>query len=479
MPRINVSAILIFLVFVCVLGFWSGNRVASVSISERACDELSELIKNEIHGITQTLKHTESLDDFNTCVNELSHYEAFAEESLLQIVDVLKRNRLRRRASSVFGEENFRLSLLQYFASISDSGLPPLIELAVDTSLDEQTRVVASEAIGLVARNTKLKSGTFASMIEIALRNESTRKNSLLYHKLLQSYCEIAEPSDVTQSFLLEVISSDDFQAKAFGVNLLCKLHPQSPKALHWVKLQFGELYESDSLSPDLVYPIIEAYGKLGLFCETIDSYLVRESSKSRDPLWRIHCLDALMKTRANSMDSRDQILAEFQDSLQTRPVSPVNCIIVNKILRIISDWVLEDLKAAEPHLINAVEEHSLDDLQALAFELLGKFDSERLPEIALVSANSENRCLRFLALKQLQLLQRSVEIDEMAFLIEFAVSSDELLEHRVDALSLVSSTHAVKAASIRQLETLWKSPVSPRLRFLAYRLWKAFKNTP
>jgi hypothetical protein len=316
-------------------------------------------------------------------------------------------------------------------------------------------------------------------MIESALRNESTRKNSLLYHKLLQSYCEIAEPSDLTHSFLLEVISSDDFEAKAFGINLLCKLHSQSPKALHWVKLQFREFYENVELSPGVVYSIIEGYGELGLFCETIESYLVQEISKSKDPLWRIHCLEALMKTRSNSMNSRDRILEEFQDSLSIRPVSPANCIIVNKILRLISDWELEDLEAAESQLVSVVEEHSLDDLQALAFELLGKLDSQRLPDIALASANSENRSLRILALKQLQLLRRSIDIEEVAFLIEFAVSSDELLEHRVDALSLVPSTHAVKPSSVRQLEALWKSPVSPRLRFSAYRLWKAFKNTP
>lgn len=479
MSRTNDFAILLALVSICVSSFCSGDCVASESISEKVCDELSELIKSEIHGITQTLKHTDSLDDFNTCVNALSQYEGLAEEAFQQIVDLLKQNRLRKSTSSAFGEENFRQSLLQYFQFISDSGLPLLVELATDTSLDERTRVVASEAISVVARNTKVRSGALASMIESALRNESTRKNSLLYHKLLQSYCEIAEPSDLTQSFLLEVISSNDFEAKAFGINLLCKLHSQSPKALHWVKLQFREIYENDELSPGVVYSIIEGYGELGLFCETIESYLVQEISKSKDPLWRIHCLEALMKTRSNSINSRDRILEEFKDSLSIMPVSPANCLIVNKILRLISDWELKDLEAAESQLVSVVEEHSLDDLQVLAFELLVKLDSQRLPYIALASANSENRSLRILALKQLQLLRRSIDIEEVTFLIEFAVSSDELLEHRVDALSLVPSTQAVKPSSVRQLETIWKSSVSPSLRFSAYRLWKAFKKAP
>jgi hypothetical protein len=477
MPQIGDFAVRIVMIVVWVLGSCSDSRCVFGNTTQDAMiDELSDIMKKEVDELILNLERVESLDDFNKCVRALSFYGEFAETSLPQIVQLLKGNVLRRNVPSAFGEENFRLGLLQYFDSISASAIVPLIELAADSSLDQRTREVASEAIGIVAKNSRVKSSSLASMIENTLANESAEKNSKLYHNLLRSYCELVEPSDTTQAFLLQIIASNDFQAKMFGIEILCMSHRKSPIVLKAIIELFQEQRNSSELRVNRPHSIVQGYGDLGLFDETFDSFLSFESLES-DAIWRIKCLESMINTRADSVVPRTRLLTELQYALNTRPVSPANSVIINRVLSILEDWDLEHLKDAELLLVDCVEESSLDDLRAVAFELLDKLNSDRSINLASLAAKSQNRSLRLLALKQLHFKQRSLDAEDMSFLIEFAVSGDEFLDYRVDALTIIEALPKGISANLDRLGNVWQIPGPPELRFAAYRACNRIRN--
>lgn len=470
---VQFSLIRLYFVFLCVsLPF---NSLCHASGD--CCDELSEIIAREIDELTHDLEQVESVDEFNRCVRALSYYGAFAETSLPQVIRLLKENSLRRNVPNTFREENFRDGLLQYFDSISASAIVPLIQLAADASLDQRTRDVASEAIGVVAKNNRVKSSSLASMIEATLRNESAKRDKLLYQNLLCAYAELAEPSDASQAFLLEIVTNDDFQAKMFGIEILCKSQRKSPIVMQTVLQFFHELRNSNELRVKFPYSIVTGYGELGLFDETIDSYLSTESQESSDPLRRIICLESMIKTRANSAVPRTRVLTELQDALNSRPESGPNCGIINRVLANLDTWDLEYLKDAELLLVDCVEESSLDDLRTVAFELLDKLNSDRLTNLAIGSAKSQNRGLRLLALKQLHFKQQPLYAEDTSFLIEFAFGEDEPLEYRVEALRVIASFPAAISEHSDRLEKVWQDPGPPELRFAAYRTWKQIRN--
>ena len=460
-----------------LLSAWAGTTYLHSTLWERN-DELSNILKQEVIELTRDLTTVESMTAFIACVSELSLYGDFTEPSLPHVIDLLEQNKFAPESNSFEGE-NFRLVFVRYFTVIGPPALTPLMKIVKNTELLTETRELASESIRQIAQTAGVKSTDTATEIENILMSEWDRSgNSLICTRLLNSYGYIAENSEASQIFLIELLERDDISVKIPAIEAACESQRGSARILLALAQEFQKCNKPETRrgSP-LLYTIIDSYGKLGLFDESIDAFLKLEIETNDDPIWRIMCAESLARTRTDSATFRHRTLSELQHEMSIRPVSPNGCIVVNKALHVLHTWDPQHLIEAEQLLIEVVQEPSVDSLRAFAFELLLKMQSTSVHR--LVEGFSESTCD---GLRLEGIFYRSknseIDMDDLRFLSELLSDEYAADSLRLECIRIFATAESKALVFQDQLEKLWQGPGPAEIRIHSLAAYNKIRSS-
>jgi len=433
--------------------------------------ELANILGQEVVELTRDLTAVRTFPEFIDCVSDLRRYGQFAEPSLPYVVKLLEQNTL--RPTTISQTENFRMVFTDYFDVIGPSALDLLIKIVKNTELLVDTRILACESILQIAQRKSVRSRDTASQIRDIMLNEWGRSgNSLIYTTLLRAYGHIAENCNGSQLFLIEILNRDDIAVKIPAIEAACESQKGSSRILMEIVQAFQKCEKPENRrgSP-LLYTIIGGYGKLGLFDESIDAFLKSELETNDDPIWRLHCAEAMTSTRVDSATARIYILAELQRELSIRPVDSNGNIFVNRALSVVDKWEHQHLLAAEDLIIEVIREPSLDGLHGFAFDLLLKMQSSSVQRLADEVSKASCDILRLKAIAY-HSRNSKVDADDLRFSSELLGDEYAGLSHRIECVRIISAGGSKAVIYLDLLERLWQEPGPVQLRmesFAAY----------